>query len=129
MSFSFWGIFNASYLPEGNQKEIQMPVIVSTKIGFPEQYYSQKTLLAEAQQEWGKIRPSVVKPLEQFYTNVKVNGRYLAWPLERYKEPNTFEERNNAYIERALALGEGTICDLLDQVQMNPEEIDQLTIV
>jgi len=106
-----------------------MPVIVSTKTGFPEYYYPQNTLLIAAQQEWQKKRASIVKPLEQFYTNVKVKGRYLAWPLERYKEPNTFEERNNAYIETALALGEKIICALLDQVQMSPQEIHQLTIV
>src|SRR5512147_680108 len=106
-----------------------MSVIVSTKIGFPEQYYPQTTLLKEAQTEWKKIRPSIVKPLEQFYTNVKVNGRYLSWPLERYKEPTTFEERNNTYIETALALGEQTICALLDQVQMSPQEIHQLTTI
>jgi alkylresorcinol/alkylpyrone synthase len=106
-----------------------MPVIVSTQTGFPEYYYPQKVLLAEAQQEWGKMRPSIVKPLEQFYTNVKVNGRYLAWPLERYKEPATFAQRNDAYIETALGLGERTICNLLKQVQMDPQEIDQLTTV
>ena len=106
-----------------------MPVIVSTKTCFPEHYYSQDTLLATAQQEWKLKRASIVKPLEQFYTNVKVNGRYLAWPLERYKEPDTFEDRNNAYIETALELGERTICALLDQVQMGPQEIDQLTVV
>src|ERR1044071_2267415 len=106
-----------------------MPVIVSTKTGFPEHYYPQSTLLTTAQREWKKQRPSIVKPLEQFYTNVKVKDRYLSWPLERYKEPTTFEERNNAYIETALALGEQTICALLDQVQMSPQEIDQLTIV
>ena len=70
-----------------------MPVIVSTKTHFPENYYSQDTLLAAAQQEWKKKRASIVKPLEQFYTNVKVKGRYLAWTLEQYKEPTTFEER------------------------------------
>src|SRR5690349_11626110 len=106
-----------------------MPVIVSTKTGFPEYYYPQNTLLIAAQQEWQKKRASIVKPLEQFYTNVKVKGRYLAWPLERYKEPNTFEERNNAYIETALELGEKIICGLLDQVKMSPQEIHQLTIV
>ncbi len=106
-----------------------MSVIVSTKTGFPEHYYPQDTLLNAAQEEWRKVRPSIVKPLEQFYTNVKVNGRYLAWPLERYKEPTTFEERNNAYIETALALGEQTICALLDQVHMSPQEIDQLTTI
>jgi alkylresorcinol/alkylpyrone synthase len=106
-----------------------MPVIVSSTTGFPEHYYPQNMLLQEAQREWGKIRPSIVRPLEQFYTNVKVNGRYLAWPLERYKEPATFAERNNAYIETALALGEQTICALLDQVQMSPHEVDQLTTV
>ena len=106
-----------------------MPVIVSAKTGFPEHYYPQKTLLTAAQEEWKLIRASIVKPLEQFYTNVKVNGRYLAWPLERYKKTTTFEERNNAYIETALGLGEQTICALLDHAQMSPQEIDQLTVV
>ncbi|HJS18549.1 MAG TPA: 3-oxoacyl-[acyl-carrier-protein] synthase III C-terminal domain-containing protein [Anaerolineales bacterium] len=106
-----------------------MSVIVSTKTGFPEHYYPQNTLLTAAQEEWKKKRASILKPLEQFYANVKVKGRYLAWPLERYKEPTTFEERNNAYIETALELGEQTICALLDQVQMSPQEIDQLTTI
>ena len=106
-----------------------MPVILSTKTGFPEHYYPQNTLLTAAQEEWKLKRASIVKPLEQFYTNVKVNGRYLAWTLERYKKPTTFEERNNAYIETALKLGEHTICALLDEVHMSPQEIDQLIIV
>ena len=108
-----------------------MPVIVSTKTGFPEHYYPQDTLLAAAQQEWTRMRKraSIGKTLEQFYTNVQVKGRYLAWPLERYKEPTTFEERNNAYIETALELGEQTICALLEQVHMSPQEIDQLTVI
>ena len=106
-----------------------MSVIVSTTTGFPEHYYPQLTLLAAAQQEWQSKRASILKPLEQFYTNVKVNARYLSWPLERYKEPSTFEERNDAYIETALDLGEQTICALLDQVHMDPQEIDQLTVV
>jgi alkylresorcinol/alkylpyrone synthase len=106
-----------------------MSVIVSTTTAFPKHYYPQGTLLATAQQEWKRKRASIVKPLEQFYTNVKVNGRYLAWPLERYKTPTTFEERNNAYIETALELGEQTICALLDQAGMSPQEIDQLTTV
>ncbi|HLO31726.1 MAG TPA: 3-oxoacyl-[acyl-carrier-protein] synthase III C-terminal domain-containing protein [Anaerolineales bacterium] len=106
-----------------------MSVIISTKTGFPEHYYPQSTLLTAAQEEWKLKRASIVKPLEQFYTNVKVNGRYLAWPLERYKKPTTFEERNNAYIETALELGEETICALLDQAQMSPQDIDQLTTV
>ena len=106
-----------------------MPVIVSTKICFPEHYYPQGRLLSAAQEEWKKKRPSIVKPLEQFYTNVKVNGRYLAWPIEGYKEPTTFEQRNDAYIETALELGEQTICALLDQMEVSPQEIDQLTTV
>ena len=106
-----------------------MPIIVSTHTGFPGHYYPQATLLAAAQEEWSQTRPSILKPLEQFYTNVKVNGRYLSWPLERYKERTTFEERNNAYIQTALELGEQTICDLLDQARMSPQEIDQLTVI
>ena len=106
-----------------------MPVIVSTKTGFPEHYYPQRTLLAAAQEEWIPKRPSIARPLEQFYTNVRVEGRYLSWPLERYKEPTTFEERNNAYIETALALGEQTICALLEEVPISPEDIHQLTII
>jgi alkylresorcinol/alkylpyrone synthase len=105
-----------------------MSVIVSTTTGFPEHYYPQNILLSAAQQEWQSKRASILKPLEQFYTNVKVKGRYLSWPLERYREVTTFEERNNAYIETALELGAQTICALLDHVQMSPQEIDQLTV-
>ena len=106
-----------------------MSVIVSATTGFPEHYYPQSTLLTAAQEEWKRKRASILKPLEQFYTNVKVKGRYLAWPLERYKKPTTFEERNHAYIETALELGEQTICALLDHAQMSPQEIDQLTVI
>jgi alkylresorcinol/alkylpyrone synthase len=107
-----------------------MPVIVSTKTGFPEHYYPQNMLFSAAHQQVSKAkRTSLLKPLEQFYTNVKVNGRHLAWPLERYTELTTFEQRNHAYIETALELGEQTICALLEQVQMSPQEIDQLTTV
>jgi len=107
-----------------------MPVIVSTKTDFPANYYPQTTLLSAAQQQVVKLkRTSLLKPLEQFYTNVQVNGRYLAWTLEHYTEQTTFEERNAAYIETALALGKKTICSLLDQVQMRPQEIHQLTII
>jgi alkylresorcinol/alkylpyrone synthase len=106
-----------------------MPVIVSATTGFPEHYYPQNTLLTAAQEEWRQKRASIVKPLEQFYTNVKVKGRHLSWPLERYRKPTTFEERNNAYIETALELGERTICALLNDAQMSPQEIDQLTVI
>jgi alkylresorcinol/alkylpyrone synthase len=108
-----------------------MSVIVSATTGFPEHYYPQKALLAAAQDEWARMRKraSISKALERFYTNVKVKGRYLSWPLERYKNPTTFEERNDAYIETALQLGEQTICALLDQVQVSPQEIDQLTAI
>ncbi len=106
-----------------------MSVIVTTKIGFPKHYYSQKKLLAAVQEIWKSTRASGVRRLEQFYSNVKVKGRYLAWPLEHYQQPTTFEERNDAYIETALELGEKTICALLDEAQVSPQEIDQLTTI
>ena len=106
-----------------------MPVIVSAITGFPEHYYPQNTLLSAAQEEWAPMRASILKPLEQFYSNVKVKGRYLSWPLERYKIPAMFQERNDAYIETALELGGQTICALLEQVHMSPQEIDQLTTI
>ena len=106
-----------------------MPVIVSAITGFPEHYYPQNTLLSAAQEEWAPMRASILKPLEQLYSNVKVKGRYLSWPLERYKIPAMFQERNDAYIETALELGAQTICALLEQVHMSPQEIDQLTTI
>ncbi len=64
-----------------------MSVIVSATTGFPEYYYPQNTLLTAAQQEWTRKRASILNPLEQFYTNVKVKGRYLAWPSNAIKIP------------------------------------------
>jgi alkylresorcinol/alkylpyrone synthase len=106
-----------------------MSVIISTMTGFPDHYYSQNEMLDIAQQQVKAKRPSLLRPLEQFYANVKVNGRHLAWSIERYNQPSTFEERNNAYIETSLELGERTICALLEQVGMNPQDVHQLSII
>jgi alkylresorcinol/alkylpyrone synthase len=106
-----------------------MPVIVKTTTGFPAHYYPQENLLAAHQRAWRSKPGSGWKRLEQFYSNVNVKGRYLAWPLERYEKPTTFEERNDAYIESALQMGEETICALLEQAEIRPQEVDQLTTV
>jgi alkylresorcinol/alkylpyrone synthase len=99
--------------------------IVSAASAFPAHYYRQEEITAAMQKLWAS-RPSSFERLESFHQNMQIRGRYLALPLEEYLNPSGFQERNQAWIEIALELGEKAICDLLEQVQIGAEEISQI---
>lgn len=103
----------------------KMAHIVSAASAFPAHYYRQEEITAAMQQLWAG-RPSSVERLASFHQNMQIHGRYLALPLEEYLHPSGFRERNQAWIQTALELGEEAICTLLDQVEIEAGEIDQI---
>jgi alkylresorcinol/alkylpyrone synthase len=103
----------------------KMAHIVSAASAFPAHYYRQEEITAAMQKLWAG-RPSSLERLESFHQNMQVHGRYLALPIEEYLRPSGFKERNQAWIRIALELGEKVICDLLDQANIVPEEINQI---
>ncbi|NKB49774.1 MAG: type III polyketide synthase [Alphaproteobacteria bacterium] len=63
------------------------------------------------------------------YANAGVATRYSCVPLDWYGRPHSFTERNDLYIENAVALLEQVAGSLLDQVEMTTDDIDALVVI
>jgi alkylresorcinol/alkylpyrone synthase len=100
-----------------------MSYILQIENAFPDHYYPQEQLTASLGDIWSKNggQPAV---LERFHRNMTVKGRYLALPIEAYEKPAGFGERNQAWIDSALELGESTVKRLLDNSELEAGEID-----
>lgn len=103
----------------------KMAYIVSAAASFPTYYYRQEEITAALQKVWAG-RSSNQERLQAFHQNMRVNGRYLALPLETYIQPSKFSERNQVWTRVALELGEKVICHALDQVNIEATEINQI---
>lgn len=88
--------------------------IAGAASAFPKYYYPQSILLAALREYW---KDSLTNPrvLDQLHAHARVDGRYLALPLERYYELKSFGETNNVFIEAAQDLGEQAICRALNR--------------
>jgi alkylresorcinol/alkylpyrone synthase len=85
--------------------------IVSAASAFPPHHYSQKALSKAFLSHWGDRLPDPRK-LELLHSNVGVDGRFLALPIEDY--PNLgFTEANNAWIRVGEELGMSAVCRAL----------------
>lgn len=101
--------------------------IVDVATAFPPHYYDQETLTAYLRDAfWANGRRNVER-LERFHQNMTVDGRYLALPLERYRDLDGFGASNDVWIEVAADLGESVLCKLLDRAAVDPAAIAQLT--
>ena len=67
--------------------------------------------------------------LEDIHKNVKVNSRYLAVPVQKLEQMSSFAERNNAYIDCAVDIGERAIREALTKAELTPRDIDHLFFV
>jgi alkylresorcinol/alkylpyrone synthase len=105
-----------------------MPFIAATATAFPAHYYAQETLTAALRQFWATRHKNLTR-LEGMHQSMAIQGRYLSWPLEKYVAQPGFGERNNAWIDTAVSLGERAICDLLDQTGLPAGDVAQLTFV
>src|SRR5205823_4486858 len=93
--------------------QTQIMKIVAAANAFPAHYYSQKALGKALMSHWGKQLPDPRK-LEILHSNVGVDGRFLALPVEDYPGL-TFREANNAWIRVAEELGMSAVCRALAQ--------------
>jgi alkylresorcinol/alkylpyrone synthase len=100
-----------------------MAFITHTASVFPDHYYPQEQLTASLGEIWSK-NGGQSAVIERFHRNMTVKGRYLALPLEAYEKPTGFGERNKAWIDSALELGESAVTKLLESSGLEAGEID-----
>lgn len=81
--------------------------IASVASAFPAHHYDQKTLIQAFVRYWGGKLPDPRK-LALLHSNVCVDARYLALPIEEYPDL-TFGKANDVWIQTAQELGERAI--------------------
>jgi alkylresorcinol/alkylpyrone synthase len=107
-----------------------MTYIVATSTGFPTHYYPQQVLSTALQKYFLAMELDFdLNIIERFFTNVAIDGRYFAFPLDSFYDPPGFGTIANAAIETSVDLLTGTINKLLDKVDLDPQQVSQLTSV
>ena len=104
------------------------PHILSSSATLPAHYVDQETLLEAFREQWAEKHFNVER-LEQLHRAVRVGGRHLALPLERYGELDSFAKRNDAWIAAAVDLGETALKEALLRAELRPEDVDHLYFV
>lgn len=102
-----------------------MAYIVDIQTQLPQYRYSQSDLTQAllAYLDNSEVSPKLVSRLHE---SVQVKNRHLSMPIEAYLSLHNFTERNHAYGEIALSLGELCIRNLLDKCQLDAQGISQL---
>ena len=104
------------------------PHILSSSATLPAHYVDQETLLEAFREQWAEKHFNVER-LEQLHRAVRVGGRHLALPLERYGELDSFAKRNDAWIAATVDLGETALKEALLRAELRPEDVDHLYFV
>lgn len=102
-----------------------MPRIAAVDVAFPPHYHRQEELAAlvvalEGSEESRFDRDKV----SRFFSSVGVKGRHLALPLETYRRLSGMAERNAAWTDCALSIGDTVVSSLLRKTRLSPQEID-----
>ena len=70
-----------------------------------------------------------IEHLLDVYDNARIEKRNFCVPIEWFTEEHTFREKNDLYIENAMALSERAITDCLDRVDLGVPDVDYLLFV
>jgi alkylresorcinol/alkylpyrone synthase len=95
---------------------------------LPSQWVGQEQIIAALRALWARKHHNVER-LEDLHRAVRVSGRYLALPLERYAEVDGFARANDAWIEAATDLGEQAVRDALEGAGLTPADVDHVFFV
>jgi alkylresorcinol/alkylpyrone synthase len=101
-----------------------MSHVLSARSALPGNYYTQGELMrgfvAMSAQSGERLEPQRVQKL---FGAVRVGGRHLALPLERYATMHGFAERNREWLRVSLELGERALLDSLAAAGLAPSEV------
>jgi alkylresorcinol/alkylpyrone synthase len=102
--------------------------ILSAATALPQNYYPQRVLLDMFKLHWGE-RLGRVDVLDKLHSATRVDGRYLAMPIEVYPDVKRWGEYNDVWIREAQALGEAALSQALAQARVDPLELNAIYFV
>jgi len=86
---------------------------------FPDHHYDQDALLNAFLHHWGAQHHNVDR-LAQLYRSLRVEGRYLALPMERYPDLSGWGEANDHWIDIAQDVGGRAVTEVLKTSGIDP---------
>lgn len=105
-----------------------MPFIAAvSKIDLPNKI-KQSEVKEQARAMFAKNFPLVDKLIFAF-DNTEIITRNFCKPIDYYREPNTFEQRNNDYISDALQFSIIAIEDCVEKAKINKEDITDIIFI
>jgi alkylresorcinol/alkylpyrone synthase len=101
-----------------------LPAILSLSTGVPGQGYTQAEIFDYLQHLFERTRHA-----RFIFNRAGVDRRFMAADREFYQRPQGTQARNNAYMQRALPLGEETIARCLAGAGLAASEVDDFFVV
>ena len=102
--------------------------IAAVGSAFPVNHYDQDSLLEAFRAHWAD-RLYNIDRLDDLHRKVLVGGRYLALPMERYPDLETWGEANDAWIEVAQEVGGRAVDNALAKAGLTVDQVDVLVFV
>jgi alkylresorcinol/alkylpyrone synthase len=102
--------------------------IASVGSALPKNHYSQEFLTQAMKLYWGE-RLENPRFLDQLHSRMGVDGRYLAFPIERYRDMTSFGRTNTAWIEAAQELGEQALDEALTRAGLPAGDLSAIYVV
>lgn len=104
------------------------PAVLSVASALPPHRVRQEEAKRFARGMFGGAHGDVER-LMPIFDNVCVENRYFCVPVEWFAEDHTFPEKNDLYLEHALALSEKAARRALDRVGADPRDVGAIFFV
>jgi alkylresorcinol/alkylpyrone synthase len=99
--------------------------VLSVAGALPAHYHDQQALIDAAKRHWITDAPRR-RRLETLFHNTRVEGRYLALPIDELAALRSFEDANAAYIRCGVDLGARAVLDALKCAALSPRDVDHV---
>lgn len=102
-----------------------MPFLIDIETSLAKNTYSQDEIISAFKKVWATKFVNTDR-LEEFHKNVLVGQRHLAMPIESYFDQNSFQKRNDAFIEVASDMARRAVEGLLNRNNIKASDISML---
>jgi alkylresorcinol/alkylpyrone synthase len=105
------------------------PRLLSLATAVPKHVLGQETVSETARHIFGMAGVADLERMVAVFGNAGIDRRYSAVPVDWFEKPHGWTDRNNLYLEHALALIEEAARQALADAHLQPEDIDQIVAV
>ena len=105
------------------------PRLLSLATAVPKHILGQDNVSETARRIFGMAGVGDLDRMVAVFGNAGIDRRYSTVPVEWYEQPHGWTDRNNLYLEHALALIEEAAREAIAEAGLTPQDIDQVVTV